>query len=180
MTRLQTERLILRPPESGDVPALATALNDFEITKNLALVPHPYTTDDAAAYVVRAAEDWASGQTYRFVMRRITDDHFVGCCGLHREDRALELGYWIAKPLWRQGYASEATRRVATFAFDELGAKLLTAGWYHDNGISSLVLAKLGFKAVGVEKAHCVARGHAVLCNRTMLTREQFGRKKAA
>jgi RimJ/RimL family protein N-acetyltransferase len=180
MTRLETERLILRTPELGDAPALAAALNDFDISKNLAMVPYPYKEDDAYAFIAKSAQGLTTGEAHCFVIRRKADNTLVGCCGLHLKDGRYELGYWIAKPFWRQGYASEAGHRLVGFAFLDLKAELLTAGWYHDNGISGRVLAKLGFKAVRVEKQDCRARGQAVLCNRTLLTREEFGRKKAA
>lgn len=180
MPRLETERLILQAPEAGDASTLAEALNDFDISKNLASVPYPYTVNDAYAFVAKMADSLAKGDGYCFVIRRKTDDVLIGCCGLHLKDGNYELGYWIAKPFWRQGYATEAGHRVVGFAFLDLKAEQLTAGWYHDNGISGRVLAKLGFRAVRVEKQDCRARGQAVLCNRMMLTREEFGRKKAA
>lgn len=180
MTRMETERLVLRHPELIDVPALAEALNDYEISQYLASVPHPYTADDARIFVSKVTEGLSTGESYCFVIRRMTDDALVGCCGLHLKDGAYELGYWIAKPHWRQGYATEAAWRLLSFAFCDLGVDLVTAGWFHDNWRSEHVLTKLGFKPVRVEKLDCLARGHAVLCNRTMLTRERFGRKKAA
>ncbi len=174
MSILHTERLVLRAPEAGDVREIALALNDLDVTKNLAMVPHPYTERDACEYVARSVEDWANGTTLRFVLRRKSDTALAGCCGLKLRDGGYDIGYWIAKPLWRQGYGSEAAERVIAFAFDELGAQRLTAGWYHDNGVSGLILAKLGFKAMYVEKQHSMARGHDVLCNRCMLAREDF------
>jgi ribosomal-protein-alanine N-acetyltransferase len=177
---METERLILRSPELGDAQDLAAALNDFEISKNLATVPYPYTEDDAYAFVGKTTESLAKGEAHGFVIRRQKDDAFIGCCGLHLKDGSYELGYWIAKPFWRQGYASEAAHVLVAFGFDELSAEQITAGWYHDNGISGRILYNLGFKAVRVEKQQCRARGQIVLCNRTMLTREEFGRKKAA
>lgn len=174
MMRLESERLILRTPVFQDAPALADALSDFDISKNLATVPCPYTQNDARIYVAKAVEELANGQSHRFVIRRKTDDGLVGCCGLHLKGGTYSLGYWIAKPLWRQGYASEAAARLVDYAFDDLDVAELAAGWYHDNGVSGLILAKLGFKAVGVEKQHCTARGYDVLCNRTMLTREDY------
>jgi RimJ/RimL family protein N-acetyltransferase len=177
MSRFETERLVLRAPQTRDVHEIALALNDFEITKNLAMVPHPYTETDAYAYVARATEDRAKGTTFRFVMRRKSDGALIGACGLHRKDGGYDIGYWIARAHWRQGYASEAAAGLVDFAFNELGAERLMAGWYHDNGVSGLILAKLGFKALFVEKQHSAARGYDVLCNRCMLTREEFGQK---
>jgi [ribosomal protein S5]-alanine N-acetyltransferase len=178
MARLETGRLILRSPELGDAAAIAAALNDFDISKNLAVVPFPYTENDAYAFIARAADALGKGEAWCFVIRRKTDNALIGACGLHLKEGGYELGYWIAKPHWRQGYATEAAHELAAFAFHDLKAENLRAGWYHDNGISGRILAGLGFKAEGVVKQDCLARGHAVLCNRTMLTRADFGRKK--
>lgn len=180
MTQLESERLFLNSLQSADAKELAAALNDFDISKNLAVVPYPYGENDAYAFIGRVAEGTAKGEDHVFVIRHKRDGALVGCCGLHLRNGAYELGYWIAKPFWRQGFASEAAYRLVSFAFDDLGAEELTAGWYHDNGISGRVLAKLGFKALKVEKQLSKARGHNVLCNRCMLTRADFGRKKAA
>lgn len=180
MSQLETERLVLRHPEWNDVAAISEALNDLEISQHLANVPHPYTEDDARIFVAKTTQGLSKGEDYCFVMRHQENDALVGCCGLHLKDGAYELGYWIAKPHWKLGYATEAAREMLAFAFNELNAEQVTAGWYHDNWRSGRVLAKLGFKAVRVEKQDCRARGIPVLCNRTMLTRAHFGRKKAA
>lgn len=176
---LETERLVLRAPEFSDVREIAAALNDIDISKYLSTPPHPYTEADARAYVTRAVEERAEASSFRFAARRKADGALVGCCGLRQKDGAYNLGYWVAKPFWRQGYASEAARRVIEFAFDELGASRLMADWHHDNGISGRILAKLGFEAAGVHKEYSAARGHEILCNLCILTREDFGRRKA-
>ena len=67
----------------------------------------------------------------------------MGGCGLHTHNGELELGYWYGKPYWKMGYATEAARRVLEFAFDELKAPAVWAGWFHDNPNSGHVLGKL-------------------------------------
>lgn len=180
MTRLETERLLMGEPSWDDVPELAAALNDLDITKNLSQAPYPYTPDDARIFIATIGQGIARGEDHCFMIRRKQDKMLAGCCRLHLKDGAYELGYWIAKPHWRQGYATEAAWRALAFAFYDLQVDVVTAGWFHDNWRSERVLTKLGFKPVRVEKLDCRARGHAVLCNKTMLTRERFGRKKAA
>ena len=66
------------------------------------------------------------------------------------------------------------------FAFEDVGADTLIAGWFDDNPASGAVLHKLGFSITGVARVHCVARGCDVLANRVQLTKDQFARKKAA
>jgi len=65
-------------------------------------------------------------------------------------------------------------------AMVELKVTKLIAGWFIDNPASGRVLEKLGFVADGIEQRECVARGHAVPCNKMVLTPELFGVKEAA
>jgi [ribosomal protein S5]-alanine N-acetyltransferase len=180
METLETKRLILRQPEAADVAAITAGLADFEVSKNLMRAPHPYSEADAWAFVSAAAKGHDSGESYCFVLIDKGDGALLGCAGLERKNGAYELGYWLAKPYWKQGLATEAAARVLEFAFDRLKAERVEAGWYHDNGTSGHVLAKLGFKADHVEACESRARGYRLLCNRAVLTRAEFGRKKAA
>jgi len=84
------------------------------------------------------------------------------------------LGYWIGKPYWGRGFATEAARRVARFTFDELGAERLAAGWFDDNPASGRVLRKLGFQDAGSEEKDCLSRTTPVICHKVTLTRADF------
>jgi len=50
-----TERLVLRPVERADAPRFVALCNDIDIARNTARIPQPYTQDDAARFVARAA-----------------------------------------------------------------------------------------------------------------------------
>ena len=55
---LKTARLTLRPPLASDAKAIARLANDRRIAENLRRLPHPYSRDDAEAYLnTLAAED---------------------------------------------------------------------------------------------------------------------------
>ncbi len=180
MPSLETERLLLRPPDFCDVPAVASLIGGWDVAKNLANVPHPYRESDAREFVSRTQMMSASGESFCFAILRKADDVFMGCSGLNLKDGRFELGYWLGKPYWGQGYATEAAKKVVSFAFRDLKATSLLAGWFHDNPASGRVLEKLGGRPDGAEPRHSLARGHSVYCNMMALTREQFGRKKAA
>lgn len=180
MPQLESFRLLLREPQPGDAPALVEGLAEYDVAKFLATVPHPYREEDAKAFLAKVVELRAKGEAYEFAILRKADQRLIGLCGLHLKGSRYEIGYWIAKPFWGQGFATEAVRKLLAFAFHDMKATEIWAGWYHDNLASGQVLRKLGFEAIGVEKRHSVARGEEILCNRTMLTREHFGRKKAA
>ncbi len=45
--RIETERLLLRPPAEADISMLLPLIGDFEVARNLSRIPHPYTHADA-------------------------------------------------------------------------------------------------------------------------------------
>ena len=178
MSILESERLILRPPRPTDIQAMTVWLGDFSVSRNLAKVPHPYTEGDAEEFVSHNACH-SEGQ-YFFSITRAVDGLFLGGIGLHLEEAGYEFGYWLGKPFWGQGYASEAARSLVRFAFERLDAPSVWAGWFHDNPASGNVLMKLGARHNGSRMRDCLARGHKVLCHEMLLTREAFLLKKAA
>jgi [ribosomal protein S5]-alanine N-acetyltransferase len=180
MPRLETSRLTLRPPEYSDAPRLAELIGDFDVSRNLATAPYPYGLTDAHEYVTRATAARARGEGFVFSVLYKADEAFLGACGLHLHEGIFELGYWIGKPYWGMGVATEAAGKVVSFAFNSLKAEELTAGWFQDNPASGRVLEKLGFVATGTKLHPCRARGGVFASNRMALTREGFGRKKAA
>jgi RimJ/RimL family protein N-acetyltransferase len=178
MSILESERLILRPPRPADIQAMTVWLGDFSVSRNLAKVPCPYSESDAEDFVAKCGLH-RDGQ-YHFSIMREADGLFMGVIGLHREETGFEFGYWLGKPFWGQGYASEAARSLVTFAFQRLDAPSVWAGWFHDNPASGNVLMKLGARHNGSRMRDCMARGHKVLCHEMLLTREAFLLKKAA
>jgi [ribosomal protein S5]-alanine N-acetyltransferase len=178
MTILESDRLLLRPPVPEDVPFFTEALADYEMTRQLATPPHPYTEADAEAFIDAVTKARAMGEGWTYIILTKATETPVGCCGVHIKDGRHELGYWIAKSYWGRGFATEAGHRLLAFAFGVVKAEVVEAGWFHDNPASGRVLARLGFEANHVESWPSQARGEMVLCNRAMLTRERFGRKK--
>jgi RimJ/RimL family protein N-acetyltransferase len=175
---LESDRLILRPPCRADVIAMAGWLGDYEVSKNLARVPHPYGEDDAEGFVaLREVQDETN---YSFTIQRKADNLFLGGIGLHWEAEGWEFGYWLGRAFWGRGYASEAVRRLVLFAFETLEADHVWAGWFHDNPASGHVLAKLGARHNGSRMRDCRARGQKVLCHEMLLTRADFLRQEAA
>jgi ribosomal-protein-alanine N-acetyltransferase len=178
---LETDRLILRAPRAGDIAAMVPLANDWDVAKNLGRLPHPYSAEDAMAYLANSTQGRARGDNFHFAITRKASGDFLGGCGLHlRPSGHFEFGYWLGKPYWAKGYATEAALRLASYAFRELKIDRLMAGWYHDNPASGRVLAKLGCVPSGAEQRDCLARGHTVYCHVVTLTRETFAQRKAA
>jgi RimJ/RimL family protein N-acetyltransferase len=74
----------------------------------------------------------------------------------------VELGYWISRPCWGRGFATEAGRALVEIA-RALRLPQLEASHFIDNPASARVLDKLGFESTGIiaPRMNC-ARGEEV------------------
>jgi RimJ/RimL family protein N-acetyltransferase len=158
----RTERLLLRPSWPEDAAELHQAIADEGIVRNLARAPWPYTQEEAVRFATLDHD-----ATYpAFLLMLRTDDapRLIGACGLGERNGGAELGYWIARPYWGLGFASEASRAVMHIA-KAIGHKRLTAGHFTDNPASGKVLRKLGFRDTGQsEERHSKGRGGPMTC----------------
>lgn len=180
MSILETERLILRVPVENDAVQVARQIGVWDVAKNLAAVPFPYDEQDALGFIQRSAQNRALGQAYVFAIIRREGNVLMGLCGLHLNHGQFELGYWLGRDYWGNGYATEAAGRVLEFAFDVLSAECVTAGWFHDNPASGRVLKKLGCQPNGAVARDCLARGQAVYCHEVVFDRAGYISAKAA
>jgi RimJ/RimL family protein N-acetyltransferase len=144
----RTPRLLLRPGFPEDAPALAAAMSDKAVAHNLAVVPWPYTLRDAEAFIASPKDPVLPS----FLIFERTDaaPRLIGSCGLgRRPSGAVEIGYWIARPYWRRGFATEACGALIEVG-RALGLSSLEGSHFTDNPASARVLEKLGFEPLGL------------------------------
>ncbi len=149
--RLKTSRLVLRPPAAFDVERIALLANNWQVARQTARLPFPYTRADGEAFLAICPESCFA----------VTQDGvFIGMIGL--EDRAKdrwELGYWLGEPYWGRGLATEAGEAMLSFGFETHGTLAVASGHFMDNPASGRVLQKLGFRYTGTGMRPCLARG---------------------
>jgi RimJ/RimL family protein N-acetyltransferase len=144
----RTDRLLLRPGWAEDAPALSQAIADETIVRNLATAPWPYGLKEAEAFLA-SPRDPALPSFLVFARMDATPE-LIGACGLgRRPSGAVELGYWIARAHWGNGYATEAATQLIEIA-RTLGLSRLEGSHFLDNPASARVLEKLGFVATGL------------------------------
>lgn len=157
----RTERLLLRPGFPEDAPALAAAMSDESIARNLANVPWPYSVRDAEAFLACPSDPVLP--RLLILERSSGAPQLVGACGLgRRPSGSVEMGYWLSPPFWGRGYATEACSALIDIA-RALGLKSLEGSHFLDNPASGQVLEKLRFEPLGIvaPRLSC-ARGHEV------------------
>ena len=159
----RTERLLLRPGWQEDAPALARAIGEEAVVRNLARAPWPYGEVQAQEFLNLPVDP----DQPRFLIFARTGGapRLVGGCGIAPSPEGpLEMGYWIARPYWGLGFATEAGRQLIRIA-RAMNLPKLSAGHFIDNPASGAVLRKLGFRPTGkVTQRHSIARGGAVTC----------------
>jgi RimJ/RimL family protein N-acetyltransferase len=157
----RTPRLLLRPGFPEDAPALATAIADEAIVRNLSAVPWPYGMRDAEAFLASPRDPVLP--FFLILERTESEPRVIGACGLgRRPSGSVEMGYWIARPYWGRGFATEACKALIEIA-RTLGFPSLEGSHFVDNPASARVLEKLGFEplAIVAPRMSC-ARGEEV------------------
>ncbi|ALG05700.1 GNAT family N-acetyltransferase [Kibdelosporangium phytohabitans] len=116
--------------------------------------------------------DW----TVNFLTR--VDGRVIGMQGAAGKDfaitREVHTGSWLGREFQGKGYGTEMRAAVVMFAFDHLGAELLTSGALSDNQASHNVSRKLGYRQDGTNRI--AIRGNVGVNVRLALTRERFVR----
>lgn len=142
---LTSERLRYRRLDERDVPALVALAGDAEVARFTAFIPHPFAETDARDYLVRAL---AENHTV-FAIERSIGAELIGCIRIEPYGEVGDIGYWIGRPHWGTGYATEAVRRIARFGIREMGLVALEAEVIEGNAASIAVLEKSGFRMTG-------------------------------
>jgi ribosomal-protein-alanine N-acetyltransferase len=157
---IRTPRLLLRAPLLSDAARVSLLAGDFDVASMTGTIPHPYSEEMAAKWI----SDALAGEE-GVVFAIVRSGALIGCTGYRPfgEDHA-ELGYWIGKPYWGMGYATESFRALIIHAFEMGGFDYLTAGHFSDNPASARIIGKFGFAIEGEEMRDCAARRARAHC----------------
>jgi [ribosomal protein S5]-alanine N-acetyltransferase len=155
---LETERLLLRPLQARDAPAIQRQFPDFEVVKHLnARIPWPYPDDGAATYVAKCLDETARGAKFHWgVTLKGHGDEIIGVMDLwpfDGETRSMR-GFWLAREFWGRGLMTEAAERVTAYAFEDLGWPHLFLSNAQPNRGSHRVKEKQGAEVVDVRPDH--------------------------
>lgn len=150
---MQTRRLQLRALVPGDAARIAELAGTWEVASMTGRIPYPYSAEQAQHWLT----DLAEGEV---VFGITLNGELIGLCGYTADDGdTAEIGYWIGKPYWGQGYATEAARHVMEHGFTKGGIRRFVCCHFTENAGSQRVIAKLGFRLLGHSSGWCAARG---------------------
>jgi [ribosomal protein S5]-alanine N-acetyltransferase len=160
---VESERLIVRPVEEGDLQALLLVNGDDEATRFL-----PYASwrslADGRVWFERMSHMGARGESIQYVVIDRASSLAIGTCLLFRYEESssrAELGYVLGRTYWGRGIMREALVAVINCAFGAYGLRRLEAEVDPLNQASSRLLEGLGFVREGQLRQRWVDKGLA-------------------
>jgi [ribosomal protein S5]-alanine N-acetyltransferase len=155
--RIITKRLILRQPTIKDAGDIVSIVNDLTVSRYTAHVPFPYDIKCAKAFIkqCRQNERQKPVTNLDFIVENRAEQKVIGCAGYIRIDHytgKADIGYWIGKNYWRQGFGYEIVSALVKYAFTKLKLQRLEAAIYKENRGSQVLVKKFGFKKEGLRR----------------------------
>ena len=150
-TIMKTKRLTLRPWRDSDADALYRYASDPEVGTRAGWRPH--ASCDESLEIIRTV--FHNDSTWAIVWNE--SDEAIGAigygpsCDCSLPSRAEEptVGYWVARPYWGMGIATEALRRMIVYIRRETEYRSLISRHFTDNPASGRVMEKSGFVPTG-------------------------------
>ena len=164
--RIETERMVLRPPQHSDFRQWSALRRDN------AEFLRPWEPTWAGDHLSRKgftnrvywAQRSVAGETaLPFFLIRRTDEVLLGAITLDNIRRgpsqAGTCGYWIGQPFARQGYMREALQAMVHYAFSTVDLSRIESACLPENVASRGVLEKCGYKYEGVAQSYLQING---------------------
>ena len=170
---LKTRRLLLRPLRDDDAHAMALALNNYEVVKNLSPVPFPYRMEDAQ-FFINLQRSFDPRSMVCAIAFRCAPDELIGLVSYKFDDDRgpPEFGYWLRQCCWRMGIMTEAATALVKYAFETAKVDELHSGFW--NPISGKILLKIGFEETHQTTIFSVAQKKDLPSTKLRLTRETW------
>lgn len=152
---LTSNRLLLRPFSMDDAPRITDLLQEPEIALNGLGIPQPFHLADAEKMIHRFQQMAEKNHfTWGIVSHKTNDLLGVITLILTLAHHHAEIGFWLGKAYWNQGYATEAGQYVIDYGFVQYELNKIFAKSLTDNEASTRVLEKLGMKPEGLLRQH--------------------------
>ncbi len=150
---LQTERLILRGFTLADASDVQRLAGDRDVASTTCAVPHPYEDGMAEKWINTHQVGFEKGTNLNLAItlkntEKTENTILIGAIGIgiDKSEQIGELGYWVGKPYWNNGYCTESANVIVNYAFSVLKLKSIHAFYLKRNPASGRVLEKIGMQ----------------------------------
>lgn len=149
-------RIRLRPVQDDDLDLLVEKANDPGIAEWTEL-PSPYDREHGAHFLALAQEERRLGESYHFAIADVETDDLLGMAALSNvdlESQNAEVGIWLGREHWGEGFAIEAFDLLLEIAFERLDLTKLYGILLEGNESSIQLLERFGFQEEGRLRWH--------------------------
>ncbi len=155
--RLVTERLVIRPYIKEDAKKLFETLNDENVLRYIpeASISMEEAQDAVDWLIANYNQGLDSDYKYSFVIELEETEAYIGWCGfgyLDYDKEQKEVYFTLKSEYWGKGLATEASKALIKYIFNDLKLKKLAAVVKSENKASQRVVEKIGFKYEGMVK----------------------------
>ena len=153
---LTTTRLVLRACTLADAPEIQRLASDRDIASTTLRIPHPYEDGMAESWIATHQDSFDRGEGLSLGITLSSGGAIIGNIGLtfNQAHDSAEMGYWIGKSYWNQGYGTEAAAAVLAYAFESLDLNRVYAAHYKRNPASGRIMQKIGMAYEGRLRQH--------------------------
>ena len=172
---LETRRLLLRPLRDDDAHAMTLALNNINVSRNLARVKFPYMLEDAQAFIP-LQRGFDPRSKICAITFRCAPDELIGMVSYEYGINAdgTIFGYWLNESCWGMRIMSEAAAVLVHYAFTQGSVETLASAFHTDNPNSGRILQRLGFSQTHEEMNFSLAQAKLVPSVQLSLTAEAW------
>ncbi|MCR9257404.1 MAG: GNAT family N-acetyltransferase [Alphaproteobacteria bacterium] len=146
---LATDNLCLRPLKMSDAARMTALLQTPEISAMTATIPHPYHLENAEQFISERIHPGTSGPAGPLAVE--SENELIGIVDLSAgtrncDDEIPVLGFWVGRPSWGRGVATEAVGAMIHVHFARRGVERIRSQVLETNGASLKIHRKLGFR----------------------------------
>jgi len=160
--QLDCQRIYLRRLLLKDAVSIYPQVDDQELVRWTTRIPHPYPPGGAEKFIRQSQRQWLKQTAYVFAVIKKDPKNLIGIISLSNvflKHGCAEMGFWLGRNYWNQGFMTEAAQVVVRFAFNQLDLYRIYASTFEANAASRKVLEKCGFQLEGTMREAVVREG---------------------
>ncbi|MGZ3691465.1 MAG: GNAT family N-acetyltransferase [Pseudobdellovibrio sp.] len=168
---LQTERLTLREVQLTDFATIQEYTSDVDLTKYMPFGPN--TPDETRAFLTRKFKEQSSNPraNYDFAVIDKQTNEMIGTAGLYIKSVPAQvafIGYIIKRSAHGKGFATEFTKRLIRYGFEERDMNRIEATCDSENTPSFKVMLKSGMQQEALLRQDGLTKGkkrNTIICS---------------
>lgn len=162
---LTGRRIHLRTYKSSDAPDISAVASCREIYDTTYNMPLDFSKSYAEWWIRFLSSTRRNRTGFEFGIFDNDTEGYVGHCGINNISKNCNHGnlvYFISKDFWNKGYATEASKLMISFGFENLSLNRISGICMSHNTASARVLEKAGMQYEGLGRSEILKDGRYI------------------